>query len=217
MAFNGFRGDYTTSDVCAELPSGTAGTPAASTTEWAETEHAEAGADEPGTALSVRLRYAKAATRRTSTRTKVVPTPTATDATLPVPSTWAWPPTRLATEAQTVGNAASSENYVGCSSCHYGANVGGSLAVDGVDPNDTAHTAPLGKLANADICGQCHSRYSYTVDTFPVTPIPYGRLDGVGHPIPNPTPTSLLQPQNALGYPMLGRRPRRTGWDPARR
>ena len=108
-----------------------------------------------------------------------------------------------------MGGAASSENYVGCSSCHYGASVGGDLATSGVDANDTAHRAPIGHMANAEICGACHSRYSYTTQTFTVSPIPDG-----------PRQTTLIQPQMALGgYPMLGEPAAApaTGWTPALR
>ena len=68
------------------------------------------------------------------------------------------------TSPQALGNAPFSEIDIGCSSCHYGAIVAGngSLAEDGNDPNDTAHMAALGNLANADICGACHSRFAYT-------------------------------------------------------
>ena len=74
--------------------------------------------------------------------------------------------------------------------------------------NDTAHSAPKGLLANAEICGQCHSRYSYTTQTFAVSPIP----------TPTASQTTLIQPQMALGgYPMLGAPAASpaTGWDPA--
>ncbi|HEY5388127.1 MAG TPA: ammonia-forming cytochrome c nitrite reductase subunit c552, partial [Thermoleophilia bacterium] len=100
--------------------------------------------------------------------------------------------------------AASSENFVGCSSCHYGASTGNAPQY-GNDPNDTAHrSAPYGNMANAQICGQCHSRYSYTVDTYTVAPVPYLKVDGAGSPIPNPTQTTLLQPQYAIGFKTLG-------------
>ena len=98
-------------------------------------------------------------------------------------------------------HSASSEEFIGCSSCHYGASAGIS-PLDGPDANDTAHRSPYGEMANADICGACHSRYSYTTDTFTV------------QPIPSETPPVLLQPQMAIGYPMLGM-PGATGWDPA--
>jgi hypothetical protein len=113
--------------------------------------------------------------------------------------------------AQNAGEAPFSENFVGCSSCHYGAATGTNPQY-GNDANDTAHMAPFANLANAEICGQCHSRYSYSVATPTVAAVPYLKLDGAGNPIPNPSPTTLLQPQYAMGYKMLGQP---TGWVPA--
>jgi len=51
--------------------------------------------------------------------------------------------------ANTAGDDAFSEPFIGCSACHRGL--------------PTAHTVPKANLANADICGQCHSRYSNSV------------------------------------------------------
>jgi len=185
MAFNGYRGDYTTSDVCQGCHSGVGSVHE----QWAETKHAEAGADDQ----ALRLPYGSVCQGCHTSNfdpSKVVPTPTATSTTGAV----SWGAANgIPTEAQAVGNAAASENYVGCSSCHYNAN--------------TAHAAPLGQLANAEICGQCHSRYSYTTQTFAVTPVP----------TPTASQTTLIQPQMALGgYPMLGAPASPgPGWDPA--
>jgi hypothetical protein len=202
MAFNGYRGDYTTTGACEVCHNGIAGIPAVYG-DWVQTKHAVAGAD--GQAL--RLPYGSScAGCHTSNYdpSKVIPTPTATATTGVV--SWA-AANGIPTESQTAGSAASSENFVGCSSCHYGANVSGDLTAAGVDPNDTAHMAPTANLANAAICGQCHSRYSYTVDTYTVAPIPYAKVTTPlpGTPItPNPSPTTLLQPQYAIGFKMLG-------------
>ena len=197
LAFNGYRGDYTTAGACQTCHSGIAGIPAVYD-EWAETKHAEAGADDQ----ALRLPYGSVCQGCHTSNfdpAKVVPTPTATSST----GTVSWGADNgIPTQPQTVGNAASSENYVGCSSCHYGANVAGDLATSGVDSNDTAHRAPIGLMANAEICGQCHSRYSYTVQTFSVSPIP----------TPTASQTTLIQPQMALGgYKMLGRARSRSG------
>ena len=117
----------------------------------------------------------------------MVPTPTATSTSGTV--SWAASiPSPF--PAQTAGSAPYSEPDVGCSSCHYGAAVGGVLAQDGSDVNDTAHTAAFADLANAEICGACHSRYSYTVGTYVVQA--------------TATTTATIQPQMAIGYPMLG-------------
>jgi hypothetical protein len=204
MAFNGYRGDYTTTEACQTCHDGIAGIPAVYD-EWTDTKHAVAGADDQ----ALRLPYGSVCQGCHTSNfdpAKVIPTPTATSSTGAV--SWG-AGNGLPTEAQAVGMAASSENYVGCSSCHYGASVTGGLSQFGVDPNDTAHMAPLGDLANAEICGQCHSRYSYTTQTFAVSPIP----------TPTASQTTLIQPQMALGgYPMLGApspSPATTGWAPA--
>jgi nitrate/TMAO reductase-like tetraheme cytochrome c subunit len=211
MAFNGLRGDYTTTNACAVCHSGSPGIPSVYP-DWAKTGHAKGAVS-----LTNRSPYGSSCAGCHASNydpNKAVPMATATEAATGV-VTWAWTNT-AATAAQTVGNAATSESNVGCSACHYGANVTGSLAVDGVDPNDTAHMAPMANLASAEICGQCHSRYSYTVATSPVQPIPYLAVTlpvPPGTPtIPNPTPTSLLQPQYAMGYQMLGAP---TTWTPA--
>ncbi len=91
--------------------------------------------------------------------------------------------------AQDLGNEAYSETDIGCSSCHYGAI--NALPNSGADPNDTAHTASYGALANAEICGACHSRFSYTVGTY-------------SSKVVNGSTLGLVQPQMAIGYPMIG-------------
>ena len=200
MAFNGYRADYTTSDLCAGCHSGTAG-------EWAETKHGENEAYEEVRDRAVNGSVCQGCHTSNFDPAKALPTPTATTtAVAPAPAAtnvaWGVDQSEVGMP-QATGNAPWSENMIGCSSCHYNAS--------------TAHSVPLGEMANSDICGACHSRYSYTVDTFSVTPIPYVRIDGAGSPIPNPTPTSLIQPQMALGYPMLGSPAPSpaTGWDPA--
>ncbi len=74
-------------------------------------------------------------------------------------------------------------------------------------------TLPYANMANADICGACHSRYSYTTDTYTVQPVPYPKVDA-GSPVPNPNPTTLIQPQMAIGYPMLGSPSPSPAWNP---
>jgi hypothetical protein len=199
MAFNGLRPDYTTSNACQPCHSGQfAGVPAVYS-EWVETKHAEAGAGDQ----ALRLPYGSVCQGCHTSNfdpAKVVPTPTATSGTGVV--SWG-AGNAIPTQPQTMGDAASSENFVGCSSCHYGLQMGGT---HGSDPNNTAHRAPKGLLANAEICGQCHSRYSYTAQTFDVSPIP----------TPTAVATTLIQPQMALGgYPMLGAPNASGGWDPA--
>jgi hypothetical protein len=54
--------------------------------------------------------------------------------------------------ALTGGDDGFSEPYVGCSACHYN--------------STTAHNDPFGELADAEICGQCHNRYSRNLATY---------------------------------------------------
>lgn len=189
LAFNGYRADYTTAVACQTCHSGIAGIPAVYA-GWSKTKHAE---DEAYSEVAGRLPYSSVCQGCHTSNfapSKLTPVPTATRKGV---VQWGASPSTV-TEDQTVGRAAWSEGFIGCSSCHYGANVAGGLTRYGVDKNDTAHTAPFGLLANPDICGACHSRYSYTVKTFAVKPIP----------TPTASPTTLIQPQMALGYPMLG-------------
>lgn len=205
MAWNGYRPDYTTTDACAFCHSGIAGIPNVYD-EWSETGHANAGG------RANRLPYGSSCGGCHSSNfdpSKIVPSPTATNATTGAVS-WtganAYP---VLPQGDPSANAAVSEAFVGCSSCHYGAAV---PEAQGRDVNDTAHNAPFGNLADAQICGQCHSRYSYSVMTHTVAPVPYLSVDAAGSPIPNPSPTTLLQPQYASGYKMLGEP---TSWVPA--
>jgi hypothetical protein len=185
FGFNGWRGDYTTTEACQSCHSGTAHIPPVYN-DWVNTKHAE-DAEAPSAALSLPYGSVCAGCHTANyDPRKVTPSPSGT-AWLADPSTITLP------QADVSAAAPFSELKIGCSSCHYGANVTGGLTIYGVDSNDTAHTAPIGLMANADICGACHSRYSYAVTPIAVTPIPGAA-----------TPTPLIQPQMALGYPMLG-------------
>ena len=112
-----------------------------------------------------------------------------------------------------LGNAATSETFVGCSSCHYGANVGGNY---GGDAKDTAHAAPYANLANAEICGQCHSRYSYTVTPYPCAAVCTTRhltlADRQARRSAEPEPDIAAAAAVRDGLPMLGDP---TSWVPA--
>lgn len=202
MAFNGYRGDYTLTPFCAVCHTdGTVGP--AVYDKWSQTAHAVAGVDDQATRLPYGSSCAGCHTSNYAPG-KVVPVATATSSTGAV-SWGAVIPSPF--PAQNDGNTFMSENFVGCSSCHYGKSTGAAAAQYGDDPNNTAHAAPFANLANADVCGQCHSRYSYTVDTYDVATVPYVSVTTPlpGTPItPNPSPTSLLQPQYAIGFPMLG-------------
>jgi hypothetical protein len=198
LAWNGYREDYTTSDACGLCHGGIAGIPPAYQ-EWAETKHAVAGADDQ----ALRLPYGSVCQGCHTANfdpAKAMPTPTATSTSGSV--SWGVG-NGIPTEPQAVGEAASSENFVGCSSCHYGANVATFPEV-GIDPNDSAHNVPYGNMADAQICGQCHSRYAYTVDTYTVQPVP----------TPTAAQTTLIQPQMAIGYPMLGYPDTTPAWSP---
>lgn len=61
----------------------------------------------------------------------------------------------------TAGDDGFSEPYVGCGACHY--------------TTSKAHSGPYGDLANAEICGQCHNRYSRNLSSFqPMASVPSG-------------------------------------------
>ena len=214
LAWNGYRGDYTTSRACAPCHSGIAGIPAVYP-EWKESKHGEGEAY-----LDVynRLPYGSVCQGCHTSNfdpSKLTPTPTATSASGVV--SWAAQPAPTATgtafpmDTQSSGNLAWSESSIGCSSCHYGVSVADPIF--GVDSNDSAHTVPFGNMADAQICGACHSRYSYTTDTYTVQPVPYLTVVA-GSPVPNPNPTTLIQPQMAIGYPMLGSPSPSPAWNP---
>ena len=75
-------------------------------------------------------------------------------------------------------NGAFSEGMIGCSTCHYG--------------GDVQHAAPASALANADICGQCHSRYGNS------------KPPNDKYPLASPVPGGTINPQYPIGYKMLG-------------
>lgn len=210
MAWNGYRGDYTTSQACAQCHSGIAGIPAVYPS-WSSTKHA---IDEEADSAALSLPYGSVCAGCHTANydpAKVTPVPTATSSTGTV--SWAASPS-VTSAPQTEGDAPFSENQIGCSSCHYGANTSnGGLAIYGSDANDSAHTVPYGNMADAQICGACHSRYSYTTNTYTVQPVPYLTVVS-GTRVPNPNPTTLIQPQMAVGYPMLGSPSPSPAWSP---
>jgi hypothetical protein len=185
FAWNGYRADFTLSSYCAICHSdGSPGGAPHVYDQWAETKHANSNGIGQATRPPTGTSCAGCHTSNYDP-TKASPSPSAT--------TYVYnndPGTT--TPDQDTGNAPSSELDVGCSACHYGTDTG-ALPQYGDDPNSTAHMSKYADLANAEICGQCHSHYSYTTDTYTL--------------IPTPTPdaaTPLLQPQYAIGYPMLG-------------
>jgi hypothetical protein len=202
LAFNGARADFTPSNACKMCHTDTPSIPQVYS-KWAETKHAEANAD----GQSTRLPYGSVcAGCHTSNYApvKVVPTPTATNTAGAV--TWIGsnvdPGDPQSQKDQDSGNFAASELDVGCSSCHQS-----QTAAHAVGQTNPAN------MANPDICGQCHTRYSYTVDTFTVAPVPYVKIGADGKPVPNPTQTTLIQPQMAIGFEPMG--DAAGGWVPA--
>jgi hypothetical protein len=219
MAFNGYRSTYTTSVACATCHNGIAGIPAVYS-QWAETKH---GTDEVYNEDKAGLPYGSVclgchSSNFNPSKAGYTPIPVATTGpTDPTPNavTWEMTPSDADPAMQSTGSSAWSEGNIGCSSCHYGARTaGGGLEIYGNDPNDSAHTVPLGNMADAQICGACHSRYSYTVGTYAVPSVPYVSVDASGSPIPNPKPTTAIQPQMAIGYPMLGSPSPTPAWSP---
>lgn len=105
------------------------------------------------------------------------------------------------------GMSGFSEAFVGCSSCHYGVNTGTDPTANdlfGNDPANTAHLVPTQNMASAEICGQCHSRYSQTVAEYPAWTWPSGA--------PSPAAT-VVRPEYTLGdFNPLGAAP---DWSPA--
>jgi hypothetical protein len=205
-ANNGYRADYTTSDFCANCHQpGTQGAGPKVWNDWAATKH---GVDAEGPSAVKSLPYGSVCAGCHSANFdpgKVTPVPTATtygwNTSIPTPTatsttiSWGASPSAVSVpQTDPSANAPFSELDIGCSSCHYGAYVppDGTAPNSGNDANDTAHSASYGKLANAEICGACHSRYSYTTGTYTTLPIP------------TTTATALIQPQMAIGYPMLG-------------
>jgi hypothetical protein len=215
MAFNGYRSTYTTSSACATCHNGIAGIPAVYG-EWAGTKHAT---DEMYKEDKGELPYGSVcmgchSSNFNPSKPGYTPSPVATDAATGEVE-WEMNPSSVVPAQQATGKSAWSEGKIGCSSCHYGARTaGGGLAIYGNDPNDSAHTVPIGNMADAQICGACHSRYSYTVGTYSVAPVPYVAVDASGSPIPNPDPTTAIQPQMAIGYPMLGTPTSKPAWSP---
>jgi nitrate/TMAO reductase-like tetraheme cytochrome c subunit len=220
LAFNGMRENYSVATSCQGChTNGNFGAPKVFDA-WAETKHHENEAfSEPGFPQRVPTgSVCQGCHTANFNPAKMTPTPTATTTAYSTPVGPTSVPTATSTAygymTDTSGSqtgagthsGAWSENYIGCSSCHYGAEP--VSEADGRDVNDTAHKAPLGEMANADICGSCHSRYSYTVATYDILPIP------------TTSAVAVIQPQMALGttaqpWQFLGAPNGSGGWNPA--
>lgn len=173
MAFNGMRADYTPSSTCAICHTSGPGDPIY--TEWSQTKH---GTPATGSRANGWPTGSTCTGCHSSNLdpTKAVPTPGATSTTGAV----SWVNGNV---DPSTGEASLSENLIGCSMCH--------------QSQTAAHAADSAALANPDICGQCHSRYAYSVDTYEVSPIP----------TPTAKATTLIQPQMALGFTTMGSAP----------
>jgi len=178
----GYRADFTKSSVCAACHTNTMNFPQVYS-DWAATKHGQAASDQPS-----RGPESQCAGCHTSnydpTKASPSPTPSGTK------TAWVYPYTADGVPTDTTSPYPFSEGDIGCSSCHYGE----AWLIGGNDANDTAHAAPFADLANADICGQCHSRYSYSTTAFHVNPTP----------TPGAPTDSIVQTQYAVNFKMLG-------------
>jgi nitrate/TMAO reductase-like tetraheme cytochrome c subunit len=178
----GYRADYVNSSICAGCH--TTGTFAPAVyNDWAGTKHGQPSA----AGQESRGPESQCAGCHVSNYdpTKVSPSPTPSG----TKTAWVYPYSVASVPADLTTPYPFSEGGIGCSSCHYGTSL-----IGGTDANDTAHLAPFVQLANADICGQCHSRYSYSVTAFHVNPTPTAGA---------PT-DAIVQTQYAVGFQMLG-------------
>jgi hypothetical protein len=177
----GYRADFAKSILCAGCHTTTSWAPQIYN-DWAGTKHGQAATDQ--TSRGPESMCAGCHTSNYDpTKASPSPTPSGTK------TAWVYPYTAAGVPADTTSPYPFSEGDIGCSSCHYGTNL-----IGGTDPNDTAHAAPFVQLANADICGQCHSRYAYSVTAFHVNPTPTAGA---------PT-DAIVQTQYAVNFQMLG-------------
>ena len=198
MAFNGYRADYTMTQACASChTAGSFGAPIVYD-DFTTTKHYSN--EEGPNALEELPRGSVCAGCHSGNYSPAKVIPALVDG--------AWVASNgLPTGTQQDGTSAASETFIGCSSCHYGASAGVS-PLDGQDVNDTAHTAPFGNMADAQICGACHSRYSYTKNPIEVQAV-------TSAPAPGPEASPMyIQPQMAIGYPMLGSPSPAPAWSP---
>ena len=162
LAFNGFRADYTTAAQCA-------GCHPDKHAEWSTTAHGTAAIQiEP---ISDGAGCAGCHSGNFDPQKAVPISGTGTDEDPYVYST------------EVSENGAFSEAMVGCSTCHYGTGVSGTA---------TQHAAPASAMANADICGQCHSRRGNS------------KPPNDKYPLASPTPGGTINPEYPIGYKMLG-------------
>ena len=175
FGFDGYRDTYTNSTVCQLCHTSTG--PLGVFAGWQTTKHADVGDPAAFQANALPIEDGPRCAGCHSGNydpAKATPTPVVSG----TATSYAYP------YQNTAGDDAFSEPFIGCSSCHYGVALGG-----GNDPADTAHSVPYANMANAEICGQCHSRFSKTVNSYAV--------------IPAPSATSI-NPEYAVGLNPLG-------------
>ena len=155
MAFNGYRGDYTTSDYCSICHQvGQPGSAPKVYDQLGRDQARRCGCGRPGAEASLRLQLSAAATRRTSTRPRWSrrrrrpPAPTATSGSSRRRQ-------RRSTDrgrGPTVGSGCGTHRRRTSSAAPRAttARPPATAPQYGNDPNDTAHMAPKANLANAD-------------------------------------------------------------------
>lgn len=161
LAFDGFRSTYTSATATCIMCHSAGTSPIAVYNGWASTKHADSGLDAGGVPVTANAEPIANGPRCAGCHSgnydpsKASPIPTV------LPSATAT--SFVYAHENTAGDDAFTEPYIGCSSCHYGAGV-----INGTDPADTAHMVPYANMASAEICGQCHSRFSKTVKSYPI-------------------------------------------------
>ena len=155
LAFDGFRDTYVNTPVCAGCHGGDA-----VYTDWSATSHAMVGE-----ATVTEIAPGEWELAGTANAEPIADGPGCagchsgnydTEKAIPDATTGFYP------WVNTAGDDAFSEPFVGCSTCHWGQGASGELGMPGI-----THTVPMGNMANADICGQCHSRYSLSTVQYP--------------------------------------------------
>ena len=153
-AFDGARSDYPLVSVCSTCHDDGSPLPGAPiiVPEWAESAHSHVGDWTTSTANQYPIRRGPScAGCHSSNYDPRKQTPRDDGAAI---THWDF--------ENTTGDDGFSEAYVGCGACHY-------------YPGATVHSVAYGDLANAEICGQCHNRYSRNLATFqPKASVPSG-------------------------------------------
>lgn len=160
----GARSDYTPESTCA-LCHDTGGMGPTVVPDWSQTGHAQLGSVSDHTANAYPIsRGPQCAGCHSGNYDPTKATPIAGTTTYPTNGS----------------DGALTEPFVGCSDCHYSTLQAHSANMTGLG---------FGNLANPDICGQCHARYSQSVASF--TTVAQGTIH-TQYPVAfNPLTTSL--------------------------